>query len=455
MSNVNFNYINLTPFKWYVLENFPFIEADFDALTNWQLFCKLGKEMNKIINSVNVSGEQVETLTTAFNNLQTYVNNYFNNLDVQEEINNKLDQMAEDGTLSNIINNKLLSNINNSLLQTYSLKNRHIICIGDSYLTGSTNGQQYATDGWADYLINDFNLTESYKFGDGGSGFVVTGHNGKNFITLITDNLSQIADKTKITDIICCGGYNDRTVNLQVLINAINQFINTCKTNFPNANIYIGCVGTNKEISENGRQIRGAILNTSLNAFQQCNQFGAFYLNGVQNTLKVNELISNDNYHPTPAGYKILAHDIAQAWITGKVYKNTSNLFNTSIFEIISGDINESSSSFGGLEQIINDNLYFYFTGSLVLNTEINLSLNTPIKLFHCDFKALKKVANSSFYFNQNINIGSNNLPTNSSWYIDTNNDIYVIFYSLPDNITKANRFIFNNIINIYPLELI
>ena len=69
-----FEYNNLTPFKWFVLENFPFIEADFDALTNWQLFCKLGKEMNKIINSVNKSGTQVETLTTAFNNLQDYVN---------------------------------------------------------------------------------------------------------------------------------------------------------------------------------------------------------------------------------------------------------------------------------------------------------------------------------------------------------------------------------------------
>ena len=103
MSNINFTYTNLTPFKWYVLENFPFIEADFDALTNWQLFCKLGKEMNKIINSVNVSGQQVETLTNAFNELQNYVNNYFNNLDVQEEINNKLDQMTQDGTLESLI----------------------------------------------------------------------------------------------------------------------------------------------------------------------------------------------------------------------------------------------------------------------------------------------------------------------------------------------------------------
>ena len=25
----------LTPFKWYVLENFPFIEADFEAITEW------------------------------------------------------------------------------------------------------------------------------------------------------------------------------------------------------------------------------------------------------------------------------------------------------------------------------------------------------------------------------------------------------------------------------------
>lgn len=122
MSNINFTYTNLTPFKWYVLENFPFVEADFDALTNWQLFCKLGKEMNKIINSVNVTGEQVETLTNAFNELQNYVNQYFSELNVQEEINNKLDQMVQDGTLAQIINeqifNELNTKINNSVMKT-------------------------------------------------------------------------------------------------------------------------------------------------------------------------------------------------------------------------------------------------------------------------------------------------------------------------------------------------
>lgn len=104
-----FEYKNLTPFKWFVLENFPFIEADFDALTNWQLFCKLGKEMNKIINSQNIIGTQMENVTNAFIELQNYVENYFKNLDVQKEINNKLDDMVEQGTLQEIITSYLNS----------------------------------------------------------------------------------------------------------------------------------------------------------------------------------------------------------------------------------------------------------------------------------------------------------------------------------------------------------
>ena len=92
----NFYYQKLTPFKWFVLQNFPFIEADFDALTDWQLFCKLGQEMNKIINSTNILGEQVQSLTD-------FVINYFDNLDIQEEVDNKINEMAESGELQEII----------------------------------------------------------------------------------------------------------------------------------------------------------------------------------------------------------------------------------------------------------------------------------------------------------------------------------------------------------------
>lgn len=98
-----YDYKNLTPFKWFILENFPFIEETFDALTNYQLFCKLGEEINKIIDNVNESGEEVETLSNSFIALQNYVNNYFSNLDVQDEIDNKLDEMAQNGTLGEIL----------------------------------------------------------------------------------------------------------------------------------------------------------------------------------------------------------------------------------------------------------------------------------------------------------------------------------------------------------------
>jgi hypothetical protein len=102
-----FEYKRLCPFKWYVLQNFPFIEADFDAITNYQLYCKVVEYLNKILDNVNVIGNQMEEVTNAFIELQNYVNNYFENLDVQEEINNKLDEMAQDGTLQNIIKNVL------------------------------------------------------------------------------------------------------------------------------------------------------------------------------------------------------------------------------------------------------------------------------------------------------------------------------------------------------------
>ena len=110
-----FEFKNLTPFKWFVLENFPFIEADFDALTEWQLFCKLGKEINKIIDSQNVVGTEMEKFSQAFIELQNYVDNYFENLDVQDEINNKLNEMATDGTLAKIINEEIFTELNNKI----------------------------------------------------------------------------------------------------------------------------------------------------------------------------------------------------------------------------------------------------------------------------------------------------------------------------------------------------
>ena len=85
------------------LTNFPYIEQDFDALTNYELLCKVVEELNKMIQNINTQNESIIALYNAFNELKEYIDNYFENLDVQEEINNKLDEMAEDGTLTQLI----------------------------------------------------------------------------------------------------------------------------------------------------------------------------------------------------------------------------------------------------------------------------------------------------------------------------------------------------------------
>ena len=97
------DYKVLTPFKGWVLENFPFIEANFDAITNYELYCKIVEYLNNVIYNQNQVQDLGTELVNGYNDVVDYVNNYFDNLDVQEEINVKLDLMAEDGTLTNLI----------------------------------------------------------------------------------------------------------------------------------------------------------------------------------------------------------------------------------------------------------------------------------------------------------------------------------------------------------------
>lgn len=58
---------------------------------------------NTIIPTINNNGLAIKELQDKYIELKNYVDNYFNNLDVQEEINNKLDAMAKSGELTDII----------------------------------------------------------------------------------------------------------------------------------------------------------------------------------------------------------------------------------------------------------------------------------------------------------------------------------------------------------------
>lgn len=58
---------------------------------------------NTVIPAVNNNAHATEELQNLYVELKNYVDNYFENIDVQEEINNKLDDMAESGELAELI----------------------------------------------------------------------------------------------------------------------------------------------------------------------------------------------------------------------------------------------------------------------------------------------------------------------------------------------------------------
>ena len=79
-----------------------------ESMSYYETLCALLDYLkNTIIPTVNNNADAVAELQNLYIELKTYVDDYFTNLDVQEEINNKLDAMAEDGTLQEIISNFL------------------------------------------------------------------------------------------------------------------------------------------------------------------------------------------------------------------------------------------------------------------------------------------------------------------------------------------------------------
>lgn len=93
---------NVPPFVRFCAASIPTVFDD--SMSYYECLCALTKFLqtnvvNVINNNANILSDTVEGLK----DLKAYVDNYFANLDVQEEINNKLDEMAEGGQLAGII----------------------------------------------------------------------------------------------------------------------------------------------------------------------------------------------------------------------------------------------------------------------------------------------------------------------------------------------------------------
>lgn len=88
-------------FRFWVQKVLPQVYDD--SMSYYELLNKVVNTLNLLIEDVTNAEDNITDLHTAYNKLQQYVNDYFHSLDVQEEINNKLDAMVSDGTLNELL----------------------------------------------------------------------------------------------------------------------------------------------------------------------------------------------------------------------------------------------------------------------------------------------------------------------------------------------------------------
>lgn len=197
--------------------------------------------------------------------------------------------------------------------QTDDLKNfkkitesNDTILIGDSYAVSSVVGSGYS---WQDLFENYTGIT-CHKYSQGSIGFV--GITTNTFLTYLNKAIEDISSKNEIKNIIVCGGCNDKGVNASTLETAISTFITKAKENFPNATIYVGCIGNFKNSFTNHE-----LMFITKNIYKKCVKYKAVFLNGVDFVMKNNGNFQSDNVHPNTNGCLELADAIVNAFKTG------------------------------------------------------------------------------------------------------------------------------------------
>ena len=128
----------IQPFKIWCQKVLPNVYDD--SLSYYEYLCKMNEYLNEVIEQMNTLTQAEEDyqseltqawndykgeLTEEWNETKAYIDNYFDNLNVQNEINHKLDVMASDGSLDALLLpyfNEYKTTIN----QIFEVQNGHI-----------------------------------------------------------------------------------------------------------------------------------------------------------------------------------------------------------------------------------------------------------------------------------------------------------------------------------------
>ena len=159
-----------------------------DSLSYYELLCKVVKAIGDVISNMDGVRDDMDKLVVAYNELKNYVDTYFDSLDVSAEVDQKLDQMAADGTLANIINDQIFQDIERELKEDIARSPFNLSEANKKkYLDESTNAiaSYFASGVSLDSVVGQSNVTPktAYVYTDGEKGYMgVLGQGSEGFV---------------------------------------------------------------------------------------------------------------------------------------------------------------------------------------------------------------------------------------------------------------------------------
>ena len=191
-------YTELRPFRYWCQKVLPLVYDD--SLSYMELLCKVVDYLNKTMHDVDTLHTDVVQLHAAYIQLQQYVNMYFENLDVQPEIDKKLDKMAESGALLNIIKPSVIDEVNNWLSEHIKNPTNPVIdtslSIKGAAADAKVVGERLLKDGLV--YSKQFSTSVYYK---GSSSGTSTDVNGTSFISFDAYNKGKSGTNVNVVGV--------------------------------------------------------------------------------------------------------------------------------------------------------------------------------------------------------------------------------------------------------------
>lgn len=304
---------------------------------------------------VKESLTDVDNLEDDFASLKEYVNDYFNNLDLQNEINTALENMGESGELGDYLNRIFM-------------KNKRIAWFGDSLIYGDSGDELHSqVETPIPTHFQEVTGCISYNYARNGAHMC-------NY-QAGTNTLQNQLNTNSITncDYVVIGmGYNDCANNAPIgdynsndwnyFSGALNNAINYIHTQAPGAIVIVlGIFPSNRYLNQI-KNTYGVLIDSYDYALKKCCEIsGARYINMLSLGVNVYNYTSFtvDGTHYTQAGYNLLAEHIANNIGGGIDYGSVGdNLWNKNnypssdnygVYSIVDNSVHNQYTTFQGL----------------------------------------------------------------------------------------------------------